>query len=144
LLISQNGKGSIKRRVLKFLIMNKNTWLLRIIIFVIILGTYLVFSITQVNNWRKRNIESSPKVYITKTGEKYHRAYHYRGRNIEISLFEANEKGYDPCMVCLPPIAPEYDNKPKFYIYNWRTFSILISILYWLPILYFYWKNSNK
>lgn len=124
--------------------MSENKWLFKIIIFVLIVGTYIIFAVTILNTWRKDKINNSPIVYITQTGEKYHRAYHYHRKNYPISLFIADEKGYVPCKVCHPPIPSIYDDKPKFYIYYWKTFSILISLSYWLTILYFYWKNSNK
>jgi methylphosphotriester-DNA--protein-cysteine methyltransferase len=45
-------------------------------------------------------------VYITKTGEKYHREYcsSLKKSKIDISLGEAVRKGYDPCKQCKPPI----------------------------------------
>lgn len=42
-------------------------------------------------------------VYITKTGDKYHKqdCYYIRGRNtLAITLSEANNQGYLPCSVC--------------------------------------------
>jgi hypothetical protein len=41
-------------------------------------------------------------VCITRTGKKYHKCYHYEGRNTEISLKEAKQLGYTPCGVCKP------------------------------------------
>jgi hypothetical protein len=53
------------------------------------------------------NAISVPKVivYITKTGEKYHRenCQYLRQSKIEISLDDAIKNGYDPCSVCKPP-----------------------------------------
>lgn len=45
-------------------------------------------------------------VYITKTGEKYHRAdCIYLKNDVEkISLSEAKERGYEPCKKCEPPL----------------------------------------
>src|SRR5690606_12136816 len=44
------------------------------------------------------------KVYITKTGEKYHRkdCRYLRYSSIEIELKEAKKNGYTPCSVCRP------------------------------------------
>jgi len=46
-------------------------------------------------------------VYITKTGEKYHRlgCQYLRESCIAISLAEAIRRGYTPCKVCNPPSA---------------------------------------
>lgn len=43
-------------------------------------------------------------VYITKTGEKYHRdgCQYLRKSQIEITLSEAKSLGYTPCSVCKP------------------------------------------
>lgn len=45
-------------------------------------------------------------VYITKTGEKYHRStcQHLNQSKIRIYLEEAQDKGYERCSVCKPPI----------------------------------------
>lgn len=44
-------------------------------------------------------------VYITKTGEKYHRSgcRYLRKSKIAISLADAKERGFGPCSVCDPP-----------------------------------------
>lgn len=44
-------------------------------------------------------------VYITKTGEKYHRGdcRYLRQSKIAVSLKEAIQRGYGPCSVCKPP-----------------------------------------
>jgi hypothetical protein len=44
-------------------------------------------------------------VYITRTGEKYHRAgcQHLRRSSIPITLTDAIKRGYAPCKVCRPP-----------------------------------------
>lgn len=61
--------------------------------------------------WAKENMEK-PKaqakeitVYITKTGNKYHRAgcKYLKKSCIPISLEEAKAEGYTPCKVCNPP-----------------------------------------
>ncbi len=48
------------------------------------------------------------RVYVTKSGSKYHRAgcrYLSEGAT-EIALEEALTKGYEPCAVCAPPSTP--------------------------------------
>ncbi|GEM_PF-1104482 len=50
--------------------------------------------------------DSTTTVYITASGNKYHRAgcqYLYGG-SIPISLEKAKAQGYTPCSVCNPPI----------------------------------------
>lgn len=49
--------------------------------------------------------DAEEKVYITKTGEKYHRAdcTYLKGNGEEITLSEAKESGYEPCKKCEPP-----------------------------------------
>lgn len=51
------------------------------------------------------NEASSVTVYITKTGSKYHtkKCYHLKKSCKEIYLDEAVEKGYEPCLNCVPP-----------------------------------------
>lgn len=103
-----------------------------LIIYVLTLGIYLTVAITAVHQWRQSNIDNSPIVYITSTGEKYHKGYHYHGRNFSISLFEADEKGYVACRVCKPAIAPRYAGKPEFYFYHWIITTIFFSFAYWI------------
>jgi len=45
------------------------------------------------------------EVYVTKSGEKYHRdsCSSLRKSKIAISLKEAKKKGYEPCKICNPP-----------------------------------------
>ena len=64
----------------------KKNLLTGLIIYVLVIGTYLTIAIATVHEWRRNNIDNSPTVYITSTGVKYHRAYHYQGRNSSISL----------------------------------------------------------
>ena len=49
--------------------------------------------------------ENDPIVYITKTGEKYHRGSCgcLRHSRISIRLSEAKRKGYTACLKCKPP-----------------------------------------
>ena len=53
------------------------------------------------------------KVYITKTGEKYHRkdCRYLRYSSIEIELKEAKKTGYTPCSVCRP-VTKEPESSP--------------------------------
>ena len=48
---------------------------------------------------------SDVTVYITDTGSKYHtkKCYHLKKSCSEISLEEAVEDSYDPCLNCVPP-----------------------------------------
>ena len=41
-------------------------------------------------------------VYKTRTGERYHRPYHYRGRNYRIGLGSAIRSDLTPCGTCRP------------------------------------------
>jgi len=110
-----------------------------LIIYVLIIGTYIGIAAPTTQQWRHNCIEKSPVVYFTSSGKKYHRAYHYDGRNYPISLFEASEKNYTRCRICNPPNVPKYKGKPKFYLYNWVLVSFGISITYW-----FVFKQLNK
>lgn len=49
--------------------------------------------------------ESSITVYVTDTGERYHRAdcQYLRYSKHAVSLKEAKRQGYTPCKVCRPP-----------------------------------------
>lgn len=48
--------------------------------------------------------ESQVTVYITWTGERYHRGdcQHLRSSKIPVSLRDAKRQGYTPCKVCRP------------------------------------------
>ncbi|PCG20789.1 hypothetical protein [Brachyspira sp. G79] len=50
------------------------------------------------------NVIAENIVYITKTGKKYHlrNCRTIKGEAYEISLSEAEYKGYTPCKVCKP------------------------------------------
>lgn len=52
-----------------------------------------------------RQDESSITVYITDTGERYHRGdcQYLRYSKHAVSLKEAKRQGYTPCKVCRPP-----------------------------------------
>jgi competence protein ComEC len=50
-------------------------------------------------------LKKDPTVYITKTGEKYHRSgcRYLKKSKIAIKLSKAKKRGYKPCKVCKPP-----------------------------------------
>lgn len=106
-----------------------------LLIYILVISSYVAISTSTIQDWRQTNIVHSPKVYITSNGEKYHREYHYYGRTSSITLFEAGEKGYNPCRVCSPPLVPAYPGKPKFYFYNWFLMSAGISLIYWTVLI---------
>jgi hypothetical protein len=51
---------------------------------------------------KKEKVERT--VYITRTGEKYHRGtcHHLRRSKFAIKLSDAIAQGYEPCKVCRP------------------------------------------
>jgi hypothetical protein len=119
--------------------------LIWLFIYLVFIGTYFGFTISinnkwdnAVGEWRNKNIQESPTVCITYSGERYHRCYHYSNRNSSLSLFEAVEQGYTPCQTCRPKQAPHYSGKPRipafspFYILNWPIFAIIFSFIYWV------------
>lgn len=52
----------------------------------------------------KRRDEREVTVYVTRTGEKYHRGScrHLRRSKIPMSLYDAKRAGYTACKVCRP------------------------------------------
>lgn len=54
-------------------------------------------------------------VYITSSGEKYHkeRCRYVKNKAIEISLSKALHDGYDSCKVCKPPTQEDLDKLNK-------------------------------
>lgn len=78
-----------------------------------IISTILVFStlifVVPVNVWAA---DGSTAVYVTKTGEKYHRSgcQYLRKSKISISLQDAVSSGYEPCSKCNPPSFTEKKN----------------------------------
>lgn len=50
------------------------------------------------------SLDTSRIVYVTETGEKYHRSdcQYLKGGSIEIYLDEATSRGYTACSVCDP------------------------------------------
>src|SRR5688572_23265805 len=61
-------------------------------------------SLAGTSSIQKRQQEKEVTVYVTRTGEKYHRgSCRYLSRSkIPISLADA-KRGYEPCKVCRPP-----------------------------------------
>ena len=51
-------------------------------------------------------------VYITKTGGKYHRdgCSYLKKSKIQTTLYEAVQRGYEPCKVCKPPVLTQEDS----------------------------------
>ena len=49
------------------------------------------------------NTKTSPDVFVTKSGRKYHhpKCRHLRKSKIPMSIVEASEKGYSRCRTCL-------------------------------------------
>ena len=90
--------------------------------------------------------EISPIVYITSSGHKYHRGYHYRNKNYEMSLYDAQEI-YDACSVCNPPYYhfPEKPIKPKKIesIFD-STFGLIFSISFFYFFLRFAISSDEK
>ena len=81
---------------------------------------------------RQELIGQSGTVYVTPSGEKYHRAYHYHGRDSPVSLYEATEQGYEPCLVCRPPAQVALLNPPNWFLHHWLLVGFGFSIVYWL------------
>lgn len=95
------------------------------------LGTYARTAYSEDQAWkavRQQTIAASPKVYLTKTGKKYHRAYHYSGRNYETTLYEATEQHYDACMVCRPPGHEEL-LPPLVWYYNYWIVLLIAGVI---------------
>ncbi len=96
----------------------------------------------QINKWKLNQIKNSERVCYTRTGTKYHRCYHYSGRNYETSTFEAvTERNLDPCSVCNPEY-PNFDSMPTKkhpyfpnpYKFAFASFLIIIISRYSLQI----------
>lgn len=131
---------------MKNILKNKKQFL-SVLFFIVTLLIYLGFSIHEgvawkgsLKDWRKNNIENSPTVYKTSSGEKYHQSYHYRNRNHPISLFLAKEQGLTPCAVCNPPSMidfPSMPEKPPFYFRYSFIFSILFTLIFYILFIKF-------
>lgn len=88
-------------------------------------------------------------VYKTRTGERYHRSYHYRGRNYPIGLGSAIRSGLTPCGTCRPlyrqiPDRPVRPSKPKLLPRTFVGQSTFFSI-WGLPIVVViaFWNRQN-
>lgn len=68
-------------------------------------ASIIAYNIGQ-NNTQKLTPDTSPIVYVTTSGQKYHRknCRYVRGKDntLEISINQAEEKGYSPCSKCKP------------------------------------------
>ena len=68
-------------------------------------ASIIAYNIGQ-NNTQKLLPDTSPIVYVTTSGQKYHRenCRYVRGKDntLEISINQAEEKGYSPCSKCKP------------------------------------------
>lgn len=65
------------------------------------------------HNWENFNKNHTIRVYKTRTGSRYHKAYHYSNRNEPVDLFSAYyDLGLTPCHTCNPP-DPNFTPKPK-------------------------------
>jgi len=89
-------------------------------------GGYLLLVTHKSGVWqtkRQQLINESPVVWVAPYGLHYHNQNHY-GRHLSspISLYEATERGYEWCNICLPP-RPAQLLHPPFWV------------TYWLPIL---------
>ena len=84
-------------------------WLVRAIVALVILvgagGTALILPPVQADVLASRQDPHNITVYVTRTGEKYHRdgCRYLRQSRIPMSLAQA-AKMYGPCSVCKPPV----------------------------------------
>lgn len=100
-------------------------------------------------------------VFKTRTGERYHRPYHYRGRNDPVGLGSAIRSGLTPCGTCRPVFRqiPDRPTKPKllertlvghltlFSIWGLPIVGVIVfwnreAILNWLRGLAFFDKRD--
>ena len=67
-------------------------------------GVISEYIICQVDTDYAESIAELKNIYVykTRTGERYHRSYHYSDRNYKLSLYSAIHKGLTPCRVCNP------------------------------------------
>jgi hypothetical protein len=73
------------------MMMSKKSKLLLLLFFIVVSGTADVHA---------------QKVYVTRTGEKYHRSscHYLKYSSVEIELRDAKKKGYTRCSVCKPVV----------------------------------------
>ncbi|MFT5469127.1 MAG: hypothetical protein ACI8UO_004242 [Verrucomicrobiales bacterium] len=55
----------------------------------------------------------SAKVFVTRSGERYHDESHQVGKTTAISHFQAQERDLTPCLVCRPLGERRYPNPPE-------------------------------
>lgn len=79
-------------------------------------------------------------VYKTRTGERYHRSYHYSNRNYKLSLYSALHQGLTPCQVCRP-----INRKlpPRGYLWIIYISTRILLTIVPFTLLYFIY-SSNK
>jgi hypothetical protein len=86
-------------------------WFARVVVLVILIGSFAPNSAAL---YARLAIPTSGQedpqaitVYITRTGEKYHRdgCQYLRQSRIATTLRDAVKRGYGPCSVCKPPVA---------------------------------------
>jgi hypothetical protein len=84
--------------------MNKERLTVVVVCFyMVVAGAYGFWAHHKTHQWtqqRAERIASSPKVYITAEGKKYHNERHYPGKSKEVSLYEAKELGLEACKIC--------------------------------------------
>ena len=90
---------------------------------VFILGMFLSVYLSSLPN-------GDTTVYITHTGEKYHKQHcqHLRSSKVPLPLEKASSRGYDQCSICEPPkyISEESrENRPR---------ASIVDVLFTIPL----------
>ena len=83
----------------------KQNWLRHTVIIVIIAVSLFLINTLWLGSTAHKTVsvnESQPKVYITKSGDKYHNVScgYLHSSSIPIGKYEAEKKGYTACSVC--------------------------------------------
>ena len=83
----------------------KQNWLRHTVIIVIIAVSLYLINTLWLGSTAHKTVsvnESQPKVYITKSGDKYHNVScgYLHSSSIPIGKYEAEKKGYTACTVC--------------------------------------------
>ena len=67
-------------------------------------GVISEYIICQIDTEYAESIAELKNIYVykTRTGERYHRSYHYSDRNYKLSLYSALKQDLTPCQVCNP------------------------------------------
>ena len=100
------------------------------------------FIIFQVDSDYSEKISELKNIYVykTRTGERYHRSYHYSNRNYKLSLYSALHQGLTPCQVC-KPISRKLPQRGYLWI-MYIPIRILLTVVPF-TLLYFI-HSSNK